>query len=212
MTLAVIDYGMGNLYSLERALDRLGAAHRRATTPGEAAEAERLILPGVGSAAPAMARLRAGGWPEFLTDWTTVGKPLLGICLGFQLLFESSEENGGTAGLGLLPGRVIRFRGAVKVPHMGWNDCHPAPAARLFAGLDPADFYFVHSYHADGVPADHQEATCDYGGEFIAAASAPGRPLFGVQFHPEKSGPAGATLLSNFIRMNSGHRGAEKQR
>lgn len=199
MTTAILDYGMGNLYSLERALERLGAVYFRAEAPDEIADADRLILPGVGSAGPAMAKLAAAGWPDFLAQWALDGRPLLGICLGFQLLFDASEENGGVECLGLLPGEVIRFRPGVKIPHMGWNDCVPSPRSRLFRGIDAADFYFVHSYRAEGVLEDEVAALSDHGGPFCAAVEATDSKVCGVQFHPEKSGDAGARLLQNFL-------------
>jgi glutamine amidotransferase len=199
--IGIIDYGMGNLYSLERALARLEAEPLRVATPAEAAECGHLILPGVGSAGPAMARLARAGWPDFLAQWTLDGNPLLGICLGFQLLFDGSEENGGTECLGLVPGRVARFEGEVKVPHMGWNEVTPRPGARLFQGITATDFYFVHSYYAADLLEPAAAATCDYGGEFVCAVEERDNPLFGAQFHPEKSGAAGARLLANYLQV-----------
>ncbi len=201
MTVAIVDYGMGNLYSLERALERLGAVHFRAEAPDEIADADRLVLPGVGSAGPAMAKLRAAGWPDFLARWALDGKPLLGICLGFQLLFDASEENGGVECLGLLPGEVVRFKGGMKVPHMGWNDCVPAPRAKLFRAIGTADFYFVHSYRAEAALEEEVAAISDHGGPFCAAVEASDSKVCGVQFHPEKSGATGAALLRNFLAM-----------
>lgn len=195
----IIDYGMGNLYSLERALLRLKVEPARLADPARARDFTHLILPGVGSAGPAMARLDAAGWPDALAQWTLDEKPLLGICLGFQLLFDFSEENGGVEGLGLLPGSVARFADGVKIPHMGWNEVRPQPGARLFAGIGPADFYFVHGYFASDVLEQDAAAACDYGGEFTCAVEAPGQNLYGVQFHPEKSAAAGARLLNNYL-------------
>ena len=199
LKIGIIDYGMGNLYSLGRALDRLGHAPRLITEVEALPSLTHLILPGVGSAGPAMARLRAGGWPDAIAQWMLDGRPLLGICLGFQLLFEASEENGGTECLGLLPGAVARFEPGLKVPHMGWNEAIPAPHSRLFAGLGRREFYFVHSYFPSDVLDDAIAASCDHGGEFTCAIEVPEDNLHGVQFHPEKSGWAGAQLLKNFL-------------
>ncbi len=201
--IGIIDYGMGNLYSLERALARLEVESLRVTTPTEAAECSHLMLPGVGSAGPAMARLKQAGWADFLAEWTLGENPLLGICLGFQLLFDWSEENGGTECLGLVPGRIARFEGDVKVPHMGWNEVTPRPDARLFKGIARTDFYFVHGYYAADLLEPAVAATCDYGGAFVCAVEERDNHLFGVQFHPEKSGPAGAHLLANFLQVSS---------
>jgi glutamine amidotransferase len=199
LKIGIIDYGMGNLYSLGRALDRLGHAPRLITEVEALPSLTHLILPGVGSAGPAMAKLREGGWPDAIAQWMLEGRPLLGICLGFQLLFDGSEENGGTEGLGLLPGRVVRFEPVLKVPHMGWNEALPVPESRLFSGLGRRDYYFVHSYFPEGLLDENIAATCDYGGEFVCAVESPEDNLHGVQFHPEKSGWAGAQLLKNFL-------------
>lgn len=202
--IGLIDYGAGNLRSVEFALDRLDVRHVRAGDPGAAARAEALILPGVGAAASAMRELERRGWADALRAET---RPLLGVCLGLQLLFESSAEGKTpTPALGLLPGHVRRFgweeRGApadgdgLPVPHMGWNEVRLAADEPLAAGLgESAWFYFLHSFRAVCAP-DLQRGVADYGEPFPAIVR--GGAVAGVQFHPEKSGPGGARVLANF--------------
>ncbi len=211
--IAILDYGMGNLRSVQKALERVGARARIAASPGEVGEADGLVLPGVGAFGEAMARLSQAGLDDLLRGWAGEDRPLLGICLGLQLLFAESEEFGPVAGLGVAPGRVVRFRGpafephdgqpGLKVPHMGWNTlkvvrCHP-----VLAGLEPgAMAYFVHSYYC--VPEDPSwtAVVTDHGLEF---ASAVGRgSLFASQFHPEKSGEVGLRMLANFAALAAG--------
>lgn len=194
----IIDYGVGNLHSVSKALAALGQESRIVSTGREFAACERLILPGVGAFPDAMAALKplAGEVRAAVRD----GKPLLGICLGMQLLFESSEECGGAEGLGLLPGAVRRFPAGLIVPNMGWA---PLEGMRgdLFAGVEGMDAYFVHSYFC---PVGEFTAACARHGnadgslmvEFSAAVQQ-GR-LFGTQFHPEKSGRMGLELIRNF--------------
>jgi imidazole glycerol phosphate synthase glutamine amidotransferase subunit len=196
---AVVDYGAGNLVSIEQALVAAGAAVHRATTGAGIGEADLLVVPGVGAAAPAMGRLRAGGFPEVIRAWVAADRPFLGICLGLQLLFEGSDEDG-AATLGILPGRTVRLEGAPTLPHIGWNQVvrrrdHPA-----FAGIaEDADFYFVHSYVARPAPpaSDTVLARTEHGRPF-ASAVARGR-LLGVQFHPERSGANGLRLVANVV-------------
>jgi glutamine amidotransferase len=196
-----VDYGSGNLRSVSKALDAVGARTRLISTPDALGEIDAVVVPGVGSFGDCARNLRATGLWEPLREWIAAGRPYLGICLGYQLLFESSEESPGVAGLGALPGVVRRFpAGALKVPHMGWNTLHlRQPADRLYAGL-PANpsVYFVHSFFP--VPADESviSATCDYAGEF--AASVTRGALSAVQFHPEKSQRTGLAILANFVR------------
>jgi glutamine amidotransferase len=194
--LVIIDSGGANIASLVYALERLGCAAHLSADPDEIRRAARLILPGVGAAAAAMQRLAAHGLVDVIP---TLTQPLLGICLGMQLLFESSEE-GDTRCLGVFPGAVRRFAAAPDrpVPHMGWNRLQRLADHPLLDGLaDGAHVYFVHSYAAG--PNGPAIATTDYGGPF-AAVAARGK-VMGTQFHPERSGAVGARILSNFLRL-----------
>lgn len=192
----IIDSGGANLASLVFALERLGARPVVSAAPEVIAAAPRLLLPGVGSAADTMRRLRGNGLDTVIAALT---QPLLGICLGMQLLFEHSDE-GDTRCLGLLPGRVSALEPApgLPVPHMGWNTLEALRPDPLFDGLAAGEyFYFVHGYAA--APSETTLAVTDYGGPRVAVAR---RGNFrGVQFHPERSGPAGARLLANFLRI-----------
>ena len=191
---AIIDNGGANIASLRHALERLGAGSVLTTSAAELAAAPRVLLPGVGAAADAMARLRSLGLVDAIRGLT---QPVLGICLGMQLLYERSEE-GDTECLGLVPGRVRRLADGpdLPVPHMGWNQLEPGRADPLLAGLrDREHFYYVHSYAAP--VGANTVATTNYGGPFTAVVR---RGNFaGAQFHPERSGPAGARLLANFL-------------
>jgi len=195
---AIINNGGANIASLQFALDRLGAASHLTTDPVELRSARRVILPGVGAAGDAMARLRALGLADVVP---TLTQPVLGICLGMQLLFESSAE-GDTQCLGLIPARVERFpdRVGLPVPHMGWNQVRKVQDSKLLCGLDDSAYvYFVHSYAA---PAGAWTvATSDYGGEFSALVRV--RNFHGAQFHPERSSKAGARLLQNFLECEA---------
>lgn len=195
--IAIINYDAGNLASVSNALERLGRQHVITADHGQLEEADGVIFPGVGHAEAAMESLRRKG----LDDWLrNTGKPVLGICLGMQLFYESSEE-GDSKGLGILPGRLKRFRSEdYKVPHMGWNTFSEIGTHPLLRGLDAGHwFYYVHSYYAP--VNDHTLAACDYITPFAAVA---GRDNYlGVQFHPEKSGTAGRILLQNFLEMVS---------
>jgi len=195
VTVALINTGCANIYSVQAALDRLGVAHELAATPSHAASADRLILPGVGAARPAMTQLRASGWVEALQRET---RPVLGICLGMQLLFDRSDE-GDVDGLGLMPGRIERlapFSGGV-LPHMGWNTLDIASATDpLMAGVQPGDrAYFVHSFAAP--VSAFTIASTDYGQIFSAAVRRGN--IMGCQFHPERSGSVGSRILKNFV-------------
>jgi imidazole glycerol-phosphate synthase subunit HisH len=191
---AIIDNGGANIASLRHALERLGASSTLTTSATELASAPRVLLPGVGAAADAMARLRALGLVDAIR---ALKQPVLGICLGMQLMFERSDE-GDTTCLGLIDARVSRFADApdLPVPHMGWNRIAASKQDALLAGLRHGEhLYFVHSFRAPVGP--WTVATCDYGGEFSAVVR---RGNFaGAQFHPERSGPAGARLLANFL-------------
>jgi glutamine amidotransferase len=192
---AIIDNGGANIASLRFALDRLGASSRLTRDPLELERAPRVILPGVGAAADAMSRLRALGLAEMIPR---LRQPVLGICLGMQLLFESSEE-GDAACLGLIPARVTRFpdRAGLPVPHMGWNRLE-TNGSPLLRGLEDAPYlYFVHSYAAPVGP--WTVATADYGGRFSAVVRQGN--FHGAQFHPERSSRAGARLLANFLEL-----------
>jgi len=195
--IAVIDYGMGNLHSVSKAIERLGHVALVTADAGEIARADGAILPGVGAFGDAIAQLRASGLDEAVHAFAASGKPLLGICLGMQLLFSASEEYGQHQGLGLLPGKVVRFQGDFKVPHMGWNKLGFRQRDHvLFAGLEEGHVYFVHSFHALTERPEDLLATTDYYGPVTAIV---GRDnVFGMQFHPEKSGQLGMRLLSNF--------------
>lgn len=201
--LAVLDYEAGNQTSVRRALDFLGIPARVTADAACLEQAAGLIFPGVGAAGQAMRRLRATGLDQFLLDWAARGRPLLGICLGCQILLEYSEEND-TRTLGLFKGRARRFPAGLleedgrraSVPHMGWNSLRRSRPSRLFTGIAPeAEFYFVHSYYVEPA-AEYVLATTVHGLEFCSLLGRDG--LWAAQFHPEKSGPAGLRLLRNF--------------
>ena len=201
MTVTLIDYGAGNVPSVERALHRLGAQTCRATTAECMARAEALILPGVGHYAALIRALDERQMRAPLLEAIEKGVPFLGVCLGLQALYEGSEEAPELTGLGVFPGRVAALPAEVKLPHMGWNQLQGQQKSRLMKDI-PADayFYFAHSYAA--LPGSDQGtyvATCTHGTEFAAVIER--EKLFAVQFHPEKSGPAGAQLLQNFLRL-----------
>jgi glutamine amidotransferase len=194
---AVLDYGVGNLHSAAKALDRAGADVRVVPTVETAAGAAGLVVPGVGAYGACLSGLASAGGAEAVAGWLATGRPLLGICVGMQLLFEASEEGPVSDGVGVVPGKIRRLTGPVKIPHIGWDEVTFRPGSRLFAGLqDGTRFYFVHSY-APEPDGDAVAAVCDYGGRFGAAVEQGN--LFGTQFHPEKSGRAGLALLANFV-------------
>lgn len=194
---ALLDYGVGNLHSAAKALDRAGADVRVVPTVAEAAGAAGLVVPGVGAYGACLRGLATAGGPAAVAGWLEGGRPLLGICVGMQLLFEASEEGPVSDGVGVVPGKLRRLTGQVKIPHIGWDEVTVRPGSRLFAGLgDGTRFYFVHSY-APEPDGEAVAAICDYGGRFAAAVEHGN--LFGTQFHPEKSGAAGLALLANFV-------------
>lgn len=199
--ITVIDAGVGNLGNLVRALESLGARAEITLDPRQVAEGRCLLLPGVGAFAPPREALR-GEMEAALHEALDVGAWLLGICVGFQLLFESGEEFKSVDGLGLLPGRVTRLPGDVPVPHIGWNRLHDAAEHPLLEGLQDRYVYFVHSYAPEGVPDDLCLARCTHGRAFPAVAGR-GR-VMGTQFHPERSGEAGLRLLRNYLEMSDG--------
>lgn len=215
--ITIIDYGIGNMRSVEKAFERVGAEVLRTDNPDDLARADHLVLPGVGAFGACANEIRRRDLIAPIKDAVDRGVPFLGVCVGMQLLFDSSDELGEHAGLGLLPGRITRFSGSMqpalvgdtdpstphsslKVPHMGWNTLAIQQASPLLTGLAPESYvYFVHSYHA--VP-DHAEdvlATTSYGVDFPAVV---GRDnVFGVQFHPEKSQYNGLRILENFAKI-----------
>ncbi|MFJ5713697.1 imidazole glycerol phosphate synthase subunit HisH [Neobacillus sp. NPDC093127] len=199
--IGIVDYGMGNLFSVSKALERLSANYFISADKSELLQADALIIPGVGSFRDAMERLPADTIKEFAAS----GKPLLGICLGMQLLFENSEENGLTEGLGLLQGGVRRFPGKsrngkpYKVPHMGWNRLEFVKESPLLKNLTEDYVYFVHSYYVNAENSDVLLAKTVYNEQVSAVV---GRDnILGMQFHPEKSSRLGMALLGNFLKM-----------
>ena len=212
-TIAIIDYGMGNLRSVAKALERVGAEARITSSPSEIGSAAALVLPGVGAFGQAMDRLTQSGFDDFVKGWIGEDRPFLGICLGLQLLFGESEEFGPVKGLDIVAGRVVRFRGpayeshdgqpGLKVPHIGWNNLRVVKENPVVAELPAhAMAYFVHSYYC--VPEDSSWTTIvtDHGVEFTSAVSRGN--CFASQFHPEKSGDVGLQMLANFIGLLEG--------
>jgi glutamine amidotransferase len=200
--IGIVDYGMGNLRSVQNALDAVEAPARLISEPEEVAECDRIVLPGVGAFAEAIQRLREEGVCEALEEHVRAGKPLLGICLGMQLICARSLEDGEHEGFGWIQADVVPFdpNAGVKVPHMGWNSLtFPEPVHPIMDGVAPgADVYFVHSYHAVcREPAD-AIAIGEHGGPFTAALARDN--VIGLQFHPEKSQRPGLTMLANFLR------------
>lgn len=207
--IAIIDYGMGNLYSVSKALERMNVDYILSSDEKELNKADGYILPGVGSFKDAMAILNETGLTNFVQKVASEGKPLLGICLGMQLLFEESIENGEAKGLALLPGRVIRIPESVngeslKVPHMGWNNLNMQNESPLLADISSGYAYFVHSYYVDEADQDTLLATASYGVEVPAVV---GRGnVYGTQFHPEKSSELGLAILENYIKIVEGEK------
>lgn len=201
-TLGIIDYGAGNLHSVSNTLQAAGFVGRLVRSPQDFAGLTHLILPGVGAFGDCAKQLRAQGLEEGIRDWVKADKPFLGICIGYQILFETSEESPGTSGLGILKGKVERFKSAgLKVPHMGWNNISlNDPGAPVWEGLGSAPyFYFVHSYYPVPEDASLVAASCTYGATFAAAVRRGN--LVATQFHPEKSQRNGIRLLANFMSL-----------
>ena len=211
--IALIDYGAGNMRSVHKALATVGAEVRLACDPGPIPDAEKVVLPGVGAFGDCMAGLRRAGLVDALCQAVEQGKPLLGICVGMQVLFEEGEEMGPHAGLGLMQGRVIRFSFSpalapcgrersgkgfpLKIPHTGWNQIEPVGESPLLHGLPPGAWtYFNHAYYCQARP-EHVLAVTDYGGPFPSIVSR--GPIYGIQFHPEKSQEVGLHILRNFV-------------
>ena len=197
MVIGIIDYGMGNLQSVSNALKFIGVKHFISSDKEVLKTADKLILPGVGAFKDAIERLREKGLNHMLMEVKAEGKPVLGICLGMQLLFDSSSEFGNHAGLGLIKGNIVKLNVQnLKIPHMGWNALHIKKRAPLFTGLpDEAYVYFVHSYHLE-TDEDVVSATTYYGKDIQIAAQED--HIYGLQFHPEKSGDVGLKILENF--------------
>jgi glutamine amidotransferase len=199
MRIAVVDYGAGNLVSIGRALETVGATVMLARDGGGLVGVDALVVPGVGAAGPAMVRLERHGLVEPIRDWVRSGRPYLGICLGLQLLFEGSDEDGSTT-LGLLPGRSVELRDAPTLPHIGWNQVERRRDHPLLDGIpDGADCYFVHSYAV--APADRSIVVAEtaHGARFPSVVAS--NAILGVQFHPERSGFDGLRLLANFVAL-----------
>lgn len=207
---AVIDYGIGNLLSVRRGLERCGATVAVTADPDVILNAQRVVLPGVGAFADGMAELSRRKLDSVVREVASRGIPLLGICLGMQMLLEESEEFGNTAGLGLIPGRVVNVPATTidgqsqKIPHIGWNALSPANGhsnweSTLLLNVNPGEaVYFVHSFMASPSDPSHRIADCLYGGRSVSAAIGWGN-VFGCQFHPEKSGEVGLRVLRGFL-------------
>ncbi|MBM7704510.1 imidazole glycerol phosphate synthase subunit HisH [Metabacillus iocasae] len=203
--IGIIDYGMGNLYSVSKALERLNYEYFISEDTTELKKAKGYILPGVGAFKDAMDQLHKTGLARFIQEEAANGKPLLGICLGMQLLFEESDENGLTKGLGLLKGRVERIPGVTntgetyKVPHMGWNSLTFHHSSPLLEGVDNGHVYFVHSYYVNTSDQDAVLATSSYDVQVPAVVGR--NNVFGTQFHPEKSSSLGMSMLQNYANF-----------
>ncbi len=197
-TLAILDYGMGNLRSAEKAFEHVGARATITRQHDEVRAADGVVLPGVGAFPKAMEAVRDLGLDALLRERHDAGTPILGICLGMQLLYEESTELGGAAGIGLLPGRIEPLDApGLKVPHIGWNPVAWRRRSDLSEGLpEPCAFYHVHSFANRGVGGDEVVGVASYGGDFVSVVAAD--RIYGTQFHPEKSGPDGLRLLRNF--------------
>jgi glutamine amidotransferase len=203
--IAVVDYGAGTLRSVAKALERSGFAPDVTRDPSAVMQANAVVLPGAGAFGEAAAKLAAAGLDDAVRESISRGRPYLGLCLGLQLLFESSDEHGESQGLGVLPGKVRHFPasdpegGALKVPHIGWNQVRFSGSHPMLAGLPDEDcYYFVHSYRAEPTREEDTVGRAGYGGEFTAAVARDS--VFAVQFHPEKSQGAGRRLLDVFAQ------------
>ena len=192
--IAIVDYGVGNIRSVERALTHVGAEVRLTADPAQLEAADGIVLPGVGAFAPALARLSEHGIGRRIVELARRGKPVLGVCLGYQLLFEESMEHGRHEGLGLLPGRVVEVTSAARLPVIGWCRTEQVAASRLWTGIaDKAYFYFVHSFTPEA--SDHRIGKTEHS----PAAAAEMGNVMGTQFHPEKSGDDGIRFYANFV-------------
>lgn len=200
---AIVDYGMGNLRSVQKGLEKAGIEAKITDSAAVLKDAEGVVLPGVGAFSAAVENLRARKLDEVILSQIKAGKPFLGICLGLQLLFEGSDEGQGAEGFGLFKGRVVRFTHGLKVPHMGWNQVRLVNAGATGAGIrDESFFYFVHSYYVAPEDESIVMGVTDYGIEFVSAVTRDN--VTAVQFHPEKSQKSGLALLENFGRTLKG--------
>lgn len=198
--ITIIDYGMGNLRSVQKGFEKCGFSVTITRDPDQAAKAAALVVPGVGAFAGAMENLRASGMDQVILEAAEQNRPLLGICLGHQLLFAAGEEWGITEGLGIFPGRVRRLPPGLKIPHMGWNQVEFARSSVLFNDIpDHSAFYFVHSYYVDPGEEDIITGRTEYGIKFASVVEK--NYVFGIQFHPEKSSVLGLRILQNFGRL-----------
>lgn len=208
MNIILIDHGVGNLRSVEKALTAVGGEIRVTADPRDIAKAEKIVLPGVGAFADAMRGMRAKGLIEPVLNAVREGTPLLGICVGMQMLFESSAEHGLHPGLGLLPGRVVRFRDPdLTVPQTGWNQIHPVRPDPLLENLDRNSYaYFNHTYYCAPDRSEDILASTQYGVSYASVVQRDN--LYGVQFHPEKSQGVGLAVLNNFVHQIKTRRGS----
>lgn len=205
--IAIIDYGAGNLQSVKKALDYLGEPNLITAKSSEIEAADALVLPGVGSFGDAMQSLTNSGLLETVRAAALSDTPFLGICLGLQLLFPESEESKGVKGLGVLPGKIIKFPGdmGLKIPQIGWNSINIREGCKLYAGVPQnAYVYFVHSYYLQAADPEVVAATAEYGVTFHASVADEAHRLYATQFHPEKSGAVGLRILRNFAAMQKG--------
>ena len=194
--IGIVDYGVGNVHSVKRALEHVGAGACLTSDADQLERCDGVVLPGVGAFAPALARLSAGGLGRRVVELARRGKPLLGVCLGYQLLFEESTEHGRHEGLGLLPGRVVEISNSPRLPVIGWSRVSQVAPSPLWAGVeDMAFFYFVHSFTPSSSPDAVGES------EHSPAAAAATGNVMGTQFHPEKSGPDGLRVYANFVAL-----------
>ena len=195
--IAIIDYGMGNLRSVQKGFEKVGFEAVVTDNPKVVRDAEKVVLPGVGAFGDAMHNLREAGMLEVIHETVNSGKPFLGICLGLQLMFESSDEGGFYEGLKIFPGRVRLLPPGLKVPHMGWNQIEIQREVPIFKGIpDGSAFYFVHSFYVEPSEPEYTTTLTDYGIKFTSVASMD--KIFGIQFHPEKSSTLGLKILQNF--------------
>lgn len=202
-TVSIVNYDMGNIYSIANAVRALGFEARIVDTPEDILASDLLILPGVGAYRDAMTKLRSRALDTAIREYVRTGKALLGICLGMQLLFDSSEENGGEKGLGILSGSVLRFPSVAgyRIPQIQWNQVEPAHSSEMFDGVPAGEyFYFLHSYFVSSVQDSAVVGVTNYCGTTYCSAIEC-RNVWGAQFHPERSGPAGLRILVNFLKL-----------